>query len=100
LEITIDAKQRLHEDNFLEYLQSQYEATWAPNGRSRRGAVTVREIDSKSHDLIQVCDLLSGAYHTTLTRAHCGTRKAELASEIWLPTHCRTWEFNFARARK
>jgi hypothetical protein len=47
LDITIDAKERLHEDNFLSYLQDQYELTRSAGRLSRQGLVTVREVDSK-----------------------------------------------------
>lgn len=82
LNITIDAKQRLHQDDFLHGLHARYDATSAPNGVSRTGLVAVREIASDEHDLIQVCDLLSGAHHTMLTAQHCGNRKAALAPDV------------------
>ncbi len=97
LDITIDAKQRLHEDDFLQCLRAHYDTTSSPDGTPRRGLVTIREIASKDHDLVQLCDLLSGAHHTTLTAEHCGSRKAALAPEVWLPSHCRTCEFDFAK---
>jgi hypothetical protein len=99
LNITIDAKQRLHQDDFLHGLHARYDATSAPNGVARTGLVAVREIASDEHDLVQVCDLLSGAHHTMLRAQHCGNRKAALAPDVWLPSHCRAWEFDFARTR-
>jgi hypothetical protein len=99
LDITIDAKQRLNDDDFLHGLYARYDAPAATNGSRRTGLVAVREIASHAHDLVQACDLLSGAHHTMLTARHCGKRKAALASDVWLPSHCRAWEFDFANER-
>ncbi|MEA2663813.1 MAG: hypothetical protein QOI11_757 [Candidatus Eremiobacteraeota bacterium] len=96
LDVTIDAKQRLHDDDFLRDLHAWYDDTTAPDGTPRTGLVSVREVASEEHDLVQVCDLLSGAHHTMLTAEHCGNRKAALAPDVWLPSHCRAWEFDLA----
>ena len=99
LDITIDAKRRLHDDDFLHGLRTWYDALPAPIGDSRTGLVAVREVASHEHDLVQVCDLLSGAHHTMLTAHHCGYRKVALATDVWLATHCRAWEFDFGASQ-
>lgn len=92
LDITIDAKQRLGVDNCLQYIRERYAemeleerdgeafVTWRP--------VAVRELDSKLDDLIQVCDLISGARNSVLAKA-CGPRKLALAPQMWIPDRCR-----------
>jgi len=94
LDITIDRKDRLEADNCIEYLRERYSDLRLSESGGKQFVTAreaeVREIDSKEHDLVQVCDLLSGAKHSILA-GNCGERKATLAPKVWLPSHCRHW---------
>ncbi|MGA2759508.1 MAG: DUF3800 domain-containing protein, partial [Candidatus Cybelea sp.] len=71
-DITIDMKQRLAADNCIEYIRQQCEG---PEIIGRNGeeflkfrSVEVREVDSKTSDLVQLCDLFSGAKNSLLAK--------------------------------
>jgi hypothetical protein len=98
LDITIDTKQRLQVDNCISYLREHYEGPFIndDDGNLNYRPVEVREIDSKAHDLVQVCDLISGAKHSLLAGI-CGARKAALAKAFWASARCRVWHSKLSK---
>ena len=100
LDFTIDQKSRVNYDNFLEYISFQFGTVLRMDEETiTLRDVTVRESDSKTNDLLQLCDLFSGALHSRLTPDYCGPRKYELAGQVWLPGKCREWEPKLAKAQ-
>jgi hypothetical protein len=95
LAIQIDAKERVREDNFLDYLGRQLgaEVIRASPDYVVLREVEVSEVDSKRSELVQLCDLFSGAYHSYVCAPRsCGERKLQAAGDVWFATgRCRAW---------
>src|SRR5438094_8897687 len=89
------AKTRLKEDNFLEYLvvEMNLGVPFRKGASPRRVLKKVEPVDSKSDDLLQVTDLLTGCVNNRLGHA-AGERKQglrRLAEELGLIGDWNTW---------
>jgi hypothetical protein len=87
--ILTDAKQRIKEDNFFDYLQSDINMTL-----SRTVIRKIESIDSKSDDVMQLTDLLVGCANNMSPGHVCGDRKTRLrkiAQEIGLIRRSDLW---------
>jgi len=87
-----DAKSRIKEDNFLDYLefQLQFEAFCHDLNYNVR---TVEPKDSKQEDLIQVTDLFLGAINSMYTHPK-SPRKRELADMMREMVNAERYKFN------
>jgi len=90
-----DAKSRLKEDNFLEYLvvEMNLGVPFRRGFRPRRVLKKVEQLDSKTDDLLQVTDLLTGCVNNRLGHS-AGERKQRLrrkAEELGLIGERNIW---------
>lgn len=90
-----DAKTRLKEDNFLEYLviEMNLGVPFRRGAAPRRVLKKVEPMDSKSDDLLQVTDLLTGCVNNRLGHP-AGDRKKQLrrlAEELGLIGETNIW---------
>jgi hypothetical protein len=90
-----DAKSRLKEDNFLEYLvvEMNLGVPFRKGFTPRRVLKRVEQLDSKTDDLLQLTDLLTGCVNNRLGRP-AGERKQRLrrqAEELGLIGEGNIW---------
>ncbi|MBI5388141.1 MAG: hypothetical protein HZA90_26040 [Verrucomicrobia bacterium] len=90
-----DAKSRIKEDNFLEYLvlEMNLGARFRRGQAPRRLLKKVEPMDSKSDDLLQLADLLTGCANNRLGHT-AGKRKHQVrqrAEELGLIVDYNVW---------